>query len=188
MIKKFFEPHSSIIFARWILGNSASNAICPLKLQKLAFYCYAAATSRDMEDELGDITFEAWKYGPVVVKIYDKYKIHGSGAIPITEKEKKIKYSEKLTKLMKATLVIYERISPSNLVRQTHLEDPWIETFNKGNSAISNDLMKSYFKVRFAENEIRIPEMLSDSGFFEIDNLPIKKFKNLESLASSFAM
>lgn len=179
---------NSLKLASWIIQNSQSE-ISPLKLQKLAFYCYAAACSKDLEDEIGVVEFDAWKYGPVVVDVYDEYKRFGSSAIkrePLFD-DFESSFSTQLTQLLMATLSIYERLTPSQLVHQTHLEDPWIKAYNSSSKKITIESIKSYFKMRFATNMIAPPEMLKDTGFFEIDGLPVQKFASLEDLANSLA-
>lgn len=54
--------------------------ITPMKLQKLVYFTY-----RDYLKSAGtplfSERFEAWRYGPVVSSIYDRYKNYGSNAI-----------------------------------------------------------------------------------------------------------
>lgn len=179
----FNTTPDSIKLSSWIIKQFPDSSVSPLKLQKIAFYCYAAAASEDMESEIGNISFQAWKYGPVIQEVYRKFKSLGSRTISHKDVPRAPRYSEELEELMRATCIIYGTLDAGELVRQTHLEDPWINAYKKQSGFISNEDIKSYFKARFAKGQVRIPEFISDSGFFEVDNLPVKKFQSLREMA-----
>lgn len=55
-----------------------------MKLQKLLYYAHGLNLALD-KGPLFNETVEAWTYGPVVPRIYHKYKDFGSGGIPADE-------------------------------------------------------------------------------------------------------
>ena len=55
------------------LAESEGKEICPLKLQKLLYFCHGwhlGLTGQPLQREL----FEAWKYGPVLRSIYREFR------------------------------------------------------------------------------------------------------------------
>lgn len=62
------------------IAKSSGKTIDPLKLQKLVYLAHGwnlAFTGQPLVEE----SFQAWKYGPVSPKLYDKYKKYGGNPI-----------------------------------------------------------------------------------------------------------
>lgn len=167
--------------AKWIL--SSCDNVSNLKLQKLLFYCYGVALAYDYDEEIGEFDFEAWKYGPVERNVYKAYSQYGSSFIP--KPKLKNKYSNELNSKLNAVIKIYGNLTPMELVRQSHLETPWISAWEMTNSKMSSRGIKKHFKAKFIDNPIDYPEVILDSGIFELDNIPVNKFKTIEELANA---
>lgn len=166
--------------SQWIL--STTQDVSNLKLQKLLFYCYGCALAYGFEDEIGSLDFEAWKYGPVERDAYRLYKNFQSGIIP--KPSSKPSYSSSLEKKLSAVVSVYGRLTPMELVRQSHLESPWIDAYDSSNSKIKSNVIKKHFALKFKHGHVTFPELILDSGILEIDQIPVKKFKSIEDLAA----
>ena len=179
-IFKIIEP-PSVTLSKWIIQNSAG--ISNLKLQKLLFYCYGVASAFDLEYEIGECNFQAWKYGPVEPRAYRHFAHNGSGLI--NKPESVHHYSKALEEKLLTTLKIYGKLSPMCLVRQSHLESPWKDAWENDKVEIHENVIKSYFSKKFKSASIAFPEVILDSGFFEIDKIPVTKFRSLEEMAEA---
>lgn len=167
--------------ARWILVNC--NDVTNLKLQKLLFYCYGAALAFDFDDEVGQFAFEAWKYGPVERTVYKTYSQYEANQIPKPSNSATLSLG--LESKLRSILKIYGSLTPMELVRQSHLEAPWIAAWNNNGAPISSASIKKHFKAKFVSNPIEYPEVILDSGIFQIDNIPVQKFSSIEELADA---
>lgn len=134
--------------ASWFLNENRkqmnfedSEYITNLKLQKLLYYAqgyYLAKTNTPLFSE----EFLAWEHGPVIRKIYDKYKINGS---------KGIEYDEDFTadidyqteSILHYVYNEYGKYTAWKLRDMTHEETPWKTT--PRNEVISKDKIREYF-------------------------------------------
>ncbi len=118
-----------------------------LKLQKLIFYSQAISLVANEKSLFSD-SIVAWKYGPVVEKVYEEYKIYRNEEIPRDDDERKFS-EEDVDDLesIDASLELYSAMSGIALMRKTHREDPWKDAFKNGEgSIISSDSIKNYYK------------------------------------------
>lgn len=132
--------------ALWILNKAKSMglSICPMKLQKILYYCQGyniGMTSEPLFEE--DI--EAWQHGPVVPFIYRKYKKFGAN--PITSFDITIEAPREFAGIISAVLQDKGKLSASELRNATHEELPYKKTDE--NKAISKELMEEYFSPLF---------------------------------------
>lgn len=165
--------------AQWILSQDME--VSNLKLQKLLFYAYGCSLAYGFEEEIGVLNFEAWKYGPVEREAYRQYKNYQSSIIP---KAVMPTYSRNLNLKLNAVMTVYGRLTAMELVRQSHLESPWVNAFEKGDSKISTAAIKKHFSHKFQPGQVAFPELILDSGILEIDQIPVKKFDSIEALAA----
>lgn len=121
-----------------------------LQLQKLLYYTQAAFLIKINRPAFND-DIVAWKYGPVVEKVYQEYKCDSNRAIYDF-----ILYKESIADKDKALIdeVILAKVDYSafELVKQTQEELPWLDT--DMNEIISISKIKDYFKDK--ENRKRI--------------------------------
>jgi uncharacterized phage-associated protein len=117
--------------------------ITPLKLQKLLYYAQGFNVLWDKKLLISE-EFHAWKYGPVIPDIYDQYKIYGQKVIPVREGSNRVGTKDE-RETIEAVWRDYKIYGAFELVRMTHLEDPWIDAVN-GNGIISNEDIIEYFE------------------------------------------
>jgi len=176
-----FTP--SIKLSKWIYNYCENNGVADLsniKMQKLLYYCSGIASSFDLCD-VGEVYFEAWKYGPVNRECYEEYKEFGPGKIWIAHSE--VKYNCHTEAILSAVMKIYSTYQPFQLVEQTHVEEPWKEAWEKGITNIDSSKIKRYFSNHYKENEARPPSTFFNDAFFSIDGIPVKRFKNIFDVA-----
>ena len=119
-------------------SSAISEYITPLKLQKLLYYIQGLALNIYEKPAFFDNIY-AWQYGPVVEKIYKKYK----GSKPILTPKESIKISVGLQKIIELVVSSYGQIEAKSLIDLTHDEEPWL---NSNESKLINpDLIKNYF-------------------------------------------
>lgn len=102
--------------------REARKPVDNLKLQKILYFVwidyYKKTGKRLFEDSI-----QAWKYGPVVPKVYTKYR--ECVAEPILYREK-ASLSEEDKRILRPFIEEYNKRSVSSLVRETHREGgPW---------------------------------------------------------------
>lgn len=104
----------------------------PKKLQKLLYYAYVWTlvfhneTADDLSNKLFDEDIEAWVHGPVISKIYGKYKKFGYNQI--TEiPDKKPVFTEEIEDTLNDVWEAYGDLSGNELELITHNELPWQE-------------------------------------------------------------
>lgn len=123
------------------VGDIISN----LKLQKLCYYGQgfhlAFYGTRLFPDKI-----EAWTHGPVIRELYQAYKKHGDGAIPLPEKFDISICDKKTQDLLNEVYSVYGQYSAWKLRNMTHEEAPWIEAKKSGRN-ISTIAMKEYFQT-----------------------------------------
>ncbi len=117
--------------SQWFLNVSTmSNK----KLQKLCYYayCWYIVFFNDIEsviDKKSSINtlcpecFQAWIHGPVLPKLYYKYKKYGWQNIPKISYSPKL--SEKITSLLEQVWEAYGELSADELEELSHQELPW---------------------------------------------------------------
>ncbi|EMF0475717.1 Panacea domain-containing protein [Enterococcus hirae] len=127
-----------------------------MKLHKLMYYsqgvCLAVFSKRLFDEEL-----LAWRHGPVVRSIFEKYQ--GQKELPseVTEEQLKnyqlISNDENSRMILEAVYEQYADYSASQLRNMTHKETPWIEAWNngKGTTAISDETVRNFFKENIVE-------------------------------------
>ncbi|MFY0761013.1 type II toxin-antitoxin system antitoxin SocA domain-containing protein [Metabacillus dongyingensis] len=137
-----------------------------LKLQKLIYYIYAEFLIRTGE-KLFKEPIVAYKYGPVVEDVFEKYRVHGSSKIDYVEDAKfsinadKNAFTPSLMKILSSeygmvvvecvvtVLEKYIKTDPFVLVDKTHRQGgPWSRVYVEGmNRCITDDLITQYHHV-----------------------------------------
>jgi uncharacterized phage-associated protein len=139
-------------------GIKEGKDVSPMKLQKLMYFaCGLYLASKD--DRLFSDRFEVWPWGPVISSLYHTVKSYGSRSIdrPILELDLKtmefltprIDPKEKeLLKFLEAFWETYKDYSAIQLSNATHLDGtPWKNALDNGETVISDDSMREYFKT-----------------------------------------
>lgn len=170
-------------FAWWILVHSAGRPVTHLKLQKLAFYCYGAASAHDKESAVGDLRFEAWEHGPVNRAIYDEYRSFGSAAIDVPRACRE--YPTQVTAILSDALTVYGSLDAWSLRQQSHLEEPWSDARRAHAAEIEPRAIKEHFRRKFCAGRVAYPEYVADTGSFKLDRIPVHGFDSLAELATA---
>ena len=175
--------------AAWIFKNYPySDAVTPLKFQKLFFYCYGALLAFDLEHEIGsEIKFEPWEHGPVNDDLYQLLKSKGSSPIgasdfgnrPVRE------YSAQASKVLRNTLKIYGAMGAWSIRNQTHREQPWRFAFDNQHQTIDPVGLKKYFKAKWSTGSVTAPEFIFGLSSFRIDGIPVQNYSSLDELAKA---
>ena len=139
------------------LCDEYGELITHLKLQKLLYYVQAHYLARHnmpfVDDEI-----EAWKYGPVVRKVWEKY--NEKKREPLQEETSSFLLTGEQKEHIKSVLAEYLGFSAYELVECVHHEAPWIEAYNKGDSAIiTNDSMGDFYSKKQAEQDEILAEL-----------------------------
>ena len=182
----FIDSKPSQLLANWVQVRypyARRELMTHLKLQKLLFYCVGAAMAFDVDDELGNIDFQAWEHGPVNFDIWKQYR--AEGANPLACSGGAVSYSQTVERVMTNALKVYGALRAWSLRNQSHLEMPWISAYNTGRRDIDRVTMKAHFKARFLSKPCFAPEHLQDPGTFKIDGLPVTGYKSFQDLADS---
>lgn len=134
--------------ADWFLNENRkqmnfedSEYITNLKLQKLLYYAqgfYLAKKNTPLFKE----EFLAWEHGPVIRKIYDKYKTNGSKGIEYDE-DFIANIDEQTETILQYVYDEYGKYTAWKLRDMTHEETPWKTT--PRNEVISKEKIKEYF-------------------------------------------
>lgn len=128
-------------------GDSISN----LKLQKLVYY--AQGFSLVIHDRpLFKDTIEAWALGPVIPKLYRKYKEYAANSIPIPTKLDVSKFDENTTNLLNEVYAVFGQYSAWKLSQMTHREPPWVNAVGKPDNTITHESLKAYFETQLEDS------------------------------------
>ena len=97
----------------------------------------------------------AWRYGPVVEEVHEKYRGHRGIVGEITERDLN-NYSElqndyEASSILNSIYDVYGYSSAYDLMRQTHSEKPWQET--PQSEVISDKAIKDFYSGVFVSDE-----------------------------------
>lgn len=128
--------------------------ITNLKIQKLLYYAYAWHYSLQKE-RLFDDTIEAWDYGPVVPRIYYKYKPYGHRAIEETETNPDL-LPRDVKEYLNSIWYSYGHYSAEALSKMTHREEPWLQSYDSRseypNKIIEDDIIERFYTEENADS------------------------------------
>ena len=149
--------HTAVEVARYVLrfAHSKGSLVTNLKLQKLLYYAQGWHLAIFNKPLFGD-SIEAWVHGPVVPKVYQKYKKYRWQ--PIGSQPNNVSLSPQTKRFMQELLEVFLPIDAFQLERMTHREPPWIEARGSlepdaiCHNEISQERMQSYFTELADEN------------------------------------
>ncbi|WP_304649351.1 Panacea domain-containing protein [uncultured Duncaniella sp.] len=123
-----------------------SEPISNMKLQKLLYYEQGYHLAY-FDEPLFDEEIEAWKFGPVVPQIYDKYKIYHDS--PILPEDGDVLIEGEHYELFYNVFTFFNRFSAFGLMEKTHSEEPWLITYKNGagsSHVIPKSSISDFFK------------------------------------------
>lgn len=145
--------HSALQVAKWFLAHNriasadeGAEYLSNMKLQKLLYYaqgCFLAVYDKPLFAE----EIVAWQHGPVVECVYHVYKGNGANGISFDEDFDFSTFTPDENDLLREVYDTFGQYSAWKLRNMTHSETPWKSTCQ--NSAISNDVIKDYFKQEY---------------------------------------
>lgn len=145
----------------YLANFDGDNTLSYNKLQKMLYYAQGWY-SANYNKRLFNDKIEAWKYGPVIPIIYNKYKKHKSNNINIEDVDNinglDKKFDTDTLKFLNDLYSMYIEYSAHRLVYSSHNEKPWKETYDVENNkkVIKYTKIKSYFKERLKnKNDLR---------------------------------
>lgn len=135
-----------------LADDSEGDLMTNLKLQKMLYYQQGFHLAY-FDEPLFEDDIEAWMYGPVVPRVYEKYESYGRNGIEANHNIDIDFVNENEWRLFLKVFDIYGQYSAIGLMNMTHNETPWLETpTGKGtNHIISKDLIKTFFKTRLTD-------------------------------------
>ncbi|MDR2496832.1 MAG: DUF4065 domain-containing protein [Tannerellaceae bacterium] len=143
--------HKAIEIAQVFLRLShpeCGDIISNLKLQRLLYYAqgfHLAIYGTPLFEDL----VEAWNYGPVVPSVYQIYRGHGTGALPVDNStEVHCSISEDQLAIIEEVYDVYGQYSGLKLMHLTQHEEPWKSTPTGRGNVIDTAKMEQFFRTR----------------------------------------
>lgn len=136
-----------LFYNRIMMEEYDADSISNLKLQKLLYYaqgCFLALRDKPLFNE----KILAWKHGPAINEVYQKYKINKSNGIPYNNTYTGDIDSDTVS-ILKQVYEAFGQYSAWGLRNMTHEETPWKET--EQSEEISLASIKSYFKEHYVD-------------------------------------
>ncbi|MBD8084923.1 DUF4065 domain-containing protein [Limosilactobacillus sp. c9Ua_26_M] len=134
--------------------NPNVEELTQMKTMKLLYYIQAASLSITGHRMFNN-DIVAWRYGPVVEEVHEKYRGHRGIVGEITERDLN-NYSElqndyEASSILNSIYDVYGYSSAYDLMRQTHSEKPWQET--PQSEVISDKAIKDFYSGVFVSDE-----------------------------------
>lgn len=124
--------YNAVDLARRLIKLSIENEIwlTNMKLQKLLYFAWKDYY-REHRRYLFEDEIEAWKFGPVVPKVYHEYRFCASNIICLT-KEPSMEMDSETDDFLLKTLIKYKDYSAIRLANMSHEEAPWKNNYVAG--------------------------------------------------------
>ena len=116
-----------------------------LKLQKLLYYAQGFSMAL-LGSPLFPEKIEAWTYGPAVPDVYDAYKQHRNGPLPLPQNFDFDHYNAEVRELLDEVYAVYGQYTSSVLKNLTQNEPPWKNSSPK--EEISLNALNEYFQTQ----------------------------------------
>lgn len=134
--------------------NPNVEELTQMKAMKLLYYLQAATLSITGH-RLFDNDLVAWKYGPVVVAVHDKYAGHREIVGELTDQDRVdyalLQADQPTADILNSIYDVYGHSSAYDLMQQTHQEKPWQIT--RRNQVISDQVIKDFYSAVFVADE-----------------------------------
>lgn len=134
--------------------NPNVEELTQMKTMKLLYYIQAASLSITGHRMFNN-DIVAWKYGPVVEEVHEKYKGHRGIVGEITESDlndySDLQNDYEASSILNSIYDVYGYSSAYDLMRQTHSEKPWQET--PQSEVISDKAIKDFYSGVFVSDE-----------------------------------
>ena len=151
------SPPSAVNVASQILwiADQAGRRLTPMQVLKLSYISHGWTLGL-CEKELFEDAVEAWKYGPVVPKVYHKYKRFGYSQVLVRLKDRREMFDEKPYAIINRVVDVYGKYDGLYLSALTHQPDtPWemaIKEYGE-NAIIPNEMIMKYYQSFSKKND-----------------------------------
>jgi len=139
--------YSAFDIADYFLYKAAQDnqeLLSNLKLQKLVYYAQGLYLAIYKKPLFGEAVV-AWNYGPVVARLYHKYKKYEAGGIPASKTFKRSSIDKNTREFLDEIYEVFGQFSAIRLTNLAHSDKCWIDA-GVGNiitcDAMSKDLRK----------------------------------------------
>ncbi len=130
------------------LSKETGEPLTNIKLQKLVYYSYVWFLVR-FGNKLFEEPIVAWKYGPVVVSLYNEYSKYGADIISDAPSGDSSNITAEAKNIIDDVFTIYGKLGGLELANLTHSERPWQETFEQGKEKqIPDELIIEFYKAK----------------------------------------
>lgn len=137
------------------LESNKNYSLSNLKMQKLLYFCQGIfLASNEGRRLIEDDDFLAWRYGPVSLDAYHRFKIYGQNDIPKEETGNFNRINERELQVVQSVWNTFKDKSAFDLVKASHVENsPWYNVFhNNETDVILTEDIREYFE-RLLTNE-----------------------------------
>ncbi|MGD1827975.1 MAG: Panacea domain-containing protein [Spirochaetaceae bacterium] len=144
------EVYSVQTIADWLINKShdEGNPVTQLRLQKILYFIQGHYLSFKDGLPLFRRDFEAWRYGPVLRPLYDRFKMHGNDEIP--KQETADIACPETEEFLNGMYAIYGVMGSTYLIGLSHDPNgPWAKHYNKNLHFNDEIIPKSEMKVYF---------------------------------------
>ena len=135
-------------------SNLIIDELSQMRAMKLLYYIQAANLSITGQ-RMFDNDIVAWKYGPVVEEVHEKYRGHRGIVGEITESDLNdysgLQSDYKASSILNSTYDVYGYSSAYDLMSQIQSEKPWQDT--PQSEVISDQAIKDYYSKVFVPDE-----------------------------------
>lgn len=138
--------HTALEMAKYVINKciSLERPVSNLQLQKILYYIQGEYMKSMQGQELFEDDIYAWQYGPVVPDVYYTFNVYSSSSI--TFKQDEIELTAEERKIIDPVINSKSNLSAWQLVRDTHSEDPWKESYtDNSKNVIGKDSLRRWF-------------------------------------------
>lgn len=156
-------PYSAAAVANAFLdlAKQEGRALTNMQLQKLAYIAHGYSLAL-LDEPLFYNHVHAWKWGPVIPKLYLPLHIYGAGEVtsPVPTDEPPVPPDSQQMAIIRSVWDAYGQFSASQLSAITHQEGtPWSETWRREQyDQITNDLVADYYRRLLNERTASEPQ------------------------------
>jgi uncharacterized phage-associated protein len=160
--------HNPISVANYFIQKSLNDGteLTPMKLVKLVYIAHGWHLALNAGQPLLTDGIQAWKYGPVVPKVYHAFKKYENSRIPCLESvsgEVPMIAEPALTAFLDKIHDVYKKFNGLQLSTLTHQPNtPWDIVWNQQNGKssksviIPNDIIRAHYEQKIAEQNVAI--------------------------------
>lgn len=134
--------------------NPNIEELSQMKVMKLLYYIQAASLSISGK-RMFDNDIVAWKYGPVVEEVHEKYRGERGIVGTITQSDiqdyNDLQQDQETANILNSIYDVYGHSSAYDLMKQTHSEKPWQDT--PQSEVISDTAIRDFYSGVFVSDD-----------------------------------